>query len=119
MPQTIPTPEFEEESLWKKIKKVAKKAGRDVIIIVLTLYYCLIDDDTPEWARATIIGALLYFVSPIDAVPDILPGGYVDDLAVLGVAAVIVAVHIKPEHRQRAKEWVDNTFGPEEEQATT
>ncbi len=79
---------------------------------MLTLYYCLIDPETPAWARAVIIGALVYFISPADAVPDFLPGGYVDDLAVLGGAAVMVVAHIKPEHRERAQQWVDETFGP-------
>ena len=108
------TPSFEEKSLWDKIKSVAKKAGKEVIKLVLTLYYCLRDEDTPAWARATIIGALIYFISPLDAVPDFLPGGFVDDLAVLGAAAAMVAAHIKPEHRARAQEWVDETFGPDE-----
>ena len=108
------TPNFPERSLWNKIKSVAKKAGKEVIKLVLTLYYCSIDEDTPAWARATIIGALIYFISPIDAVPDFLPGGYVDDLAVLAAAAATVAAHIKPEHRARAQEWVDETFGPDE-----
>ena len=29
------------------------------------------------------LGATLYFLSPIDLIPDFLPGGFVDDLAVL------------------------------------
>ena len=40
------TPSFEEKSLWDKIKSVAKKAGKEVIKLVLTLYYCLRDEDT-------------------------------------------------------------------------
>ena len=115
MSQRIQTPELDQDSLWEKIKGVAKAAGREVIKLVLVLYYCLLDDDTPAWARATIIGALVYFVSPVDALPDVLPGGYVDDLAVLGAAAGVVALHIKPEHRTRAQEWVDSTFGTDED----
>lgn len=64
-----------------------QKAGREAIKLVLTLLYCLQDDDTPAWARAIIIGALLYFITPVDAVPDVMPGGYADDLAVLGGGA--------------------------------
>ena len=114
MSQRIQTPELDQDSLWEKIRSVAKRAGREIIKLVLVLYYCLLDDDTPAWARATIIGALVYFISPIDAVPDFLPAGYVDDLVVLVAAAGVVAVHIKPEHRLRAQEWVDSTFGPDE-----
>ena len=111
MSKPIQTPELDQDSLWAKVKSVATTAGRELIKLVLALYYCLLDDDTPAWARATIIGALVYFISPIDAVPDFLPAGYVDDLAVLGAAAGVVALHIKPEHRRRAQDWVDGTFG--------
>lgn len=104
-------PAFEEESLWEKIKSVAQKVGKELLVLVLTLYYCLNDDDTPLWARSVIIGALLYFISPVDAIPDFLPGGYVDDIGVLAGAAATVAAHIKPKHRERANEWVDNLFG--------
>ena len=107
-------PQLEEETLWETIKRNFRRAGREVIKLVLTLYYCLQDPDTPKWAKATIIGSLLYFISPIDAIPDFLPGGYVDDLAVLGAAAAAVMAHIKPEHRARAQTWVDEAFGPEE-----
>jgi uncharacterized membrane protein YkvA (DUF1232 family) len=30
------------------------------------------------------IAGLIYLVSPIDLIPDFLPGGYIDDVAVLG-----------------------------------
>ncbi len=110
--ETVKLPDFETETLWTKVKEVAKKAGREVIGTALTLYYCLMDEDTPPWAKATIIGALIYFISPVDAVPDIIPGvGYSDDLIVLAGAVATVAAHIKPAHRQRATEWVDNAFG--------
>ena len=112
------TPTLDEATLWDKIKRTFAKAGREVIKLVLTLYYCMLDSDTPAWARAVIIGALLYFISPVDAVPDILPAGYVDDLAVLGAAAAVVLVHIKAEHRERAQQWVDDVFGPMDEVAS-
>ena len=110
--QAIPSPELEPESLWNKVKDVAKEAGRQVIGLVLTLYYCLVDKDTPEWAKATIIGALIYFISPVDAIPDVLPFvGYSDDLVVLAAAMGTVAAHVKPEHRLRANDWVEGVFG--------
>ena len=113
--QSIQVPDFEPDTLWDKVKRVAKLAGREVILRALMLYYCLIDDETPPWAKATIIGALIYFISPIDAVPDVIPGaGYADDLTILVGALMAVAAHIKPEHRRRAEEWCDATFGPAE-----
>lgn len=41
----------------------------------------------PAWAIATIIGAIIYVVSPIDAVPDIIPvAGWLEDGAVVAAA---------------------------------
>ena len=41
----------------------------------------------PAWAIATIIGAIIYVVSPIDAVPDIIPvAGWLDDAGVVAAA---------------------------------
>lgn len=106
--QVYQTPTLDDKSFWQKVKSVVMKAGVEVIKLVLTLYYCMRDDDTPQWARGIIIGALIYFVSPVDAVPDFLPGGYVDDLAVLGAAAATVVAHIKPEHRAAAQAWIND-----------
>ena len=73
--------------------------------MVLTLYYCLLDPDTPAKARTVILGALGYFIVPLDSIPDVVPAvGYSDDLGVLALAFTTVLIHIKPEHRQRANE---------------
>ena len=105
-------PEFEEKPFWDKVLSVAKAAGREVIESVLTLYYALIDGETPRWAQAIIVGALAYFVNPIDVILDAIPGlGYTDDLGVLAAAIGAVAAHIKPEHRKRARDWVARNFG--------
>ena len=108
--------EYSEESFWAKVVAFALKAGREVIRLALTLYYCLQDEDTPKWARTVIVGALGYFIFPADVIPDFVPGaGYTDDLAVLVAAVATVLVHIKPEHREQAeermKEWFRNAGG--------
>ena len=108
--------EYSDESFWAKLKELAAKAGRGavkggkgIVRRALVLYYCLKDDDTPAWARGVIVGALGYLILPTDTVPDPLPGGLVDDLAVLAAAFALVLVHIKPEHKRAAgkkmKEW--------------
>ena len=51
----------------------------------LTLYVLLKESDIPVWAKGSAIAALVYFISPIDAIPDFLPGGYVDDLAMMAL----------------------------------
>jgi uncharacterized membrane protein YkvA (DUF1232 family) len=76
------------------------------------MYYALQDADTPAWAKAVIIGALGYFISPIDLIPDVTPVvGFVDDLGVLVGAAATVALHIKDEHTIRAQEKLKKWFG--------
>jgi len=96
----------------KKGRKVAKKAAKAAGTPALTLYFAAQDKDTPKWASAIMIGALGYFISLVDAIPDFTPvAGYTDDLWVLSVATVVVAAHIKPEHIEKAKETLSRWFG--------
>ena len=102
---------YSEEKLWKKILKYSKVAGKKVILHALTLFYTLRDPDTPTWARVTIIGALGYFIFPIDLIPDFIPGvGYTDDLGFLLAALASVHGHIKDEHREAALEKFNTIF---------
>lgn len=104
--------EYNEKSFWTKVRKYAKKAGREVIEKALLLYYALVDSDTPAWAQGVIVGALGYFISPIDAIPDMIPVvGYMDDLAVMAAALVTVACHIKVEHSEKAEDKLKRWFG--------
>lgn len=103
---------YSDEGFWDKVTNYAKKAGKKVIELALKMYYAAQDDDTPAWAKATIYGALGYFIFPIDAVPDPTPVvGYADDTAVLSAAIAAVAVHIKNEHVEQAKEKMKQWFG--------
>lgn len=104
--------DYHESSFWEKLKNYALTAGKEVVEKVLTLYYCLTDQDTPASAKAIIIGALGYFISPVDAIPDLVPiAGYSDDLSALLVAFAMVAVHIKQDHKEKAKEKLEIWFG--------
>jgi uncharacterized membrane protein YkvA (DUF1232 family) len=68
-------------------------------------YYCAVDRKTPVWVRATIMGALAYFVMPADMIPDFVAGfGFTDDASVILIALRSVAGHVKDEHRTRARE---------------
>jgi uncharacterized membrane protein YkvA (DUF1232 family) len=43
-------------------------------------------------------------VLPLDAIPDVLPViGFTDDAAVLATAIKLVASHIRPAHREAAR----------------
>lgn len=102
---------YSDDGFWGKVKGYAKVAGSSVLEPALKLYYSATDEDTPAWAKAVIYGALGYFISPVDAVPDIVPIiGYTDDLGVLIAAAATTAAHIKDEHTLRAKETLKQWF---------
>jgi uncharacterized membrane protein YkvA (DUF1232 family) len=104
--------DYSEDFFWEKVKRVAKKAGREVIEKALILYYALKDSDTPLWARTTIIGALGYFISPLDLIPDVIPViGYLDDLAVMAAAIATVGAHITRGHCRLAKKKLKEWFG--------
>jgi uncharacterized membrane protein YkvA (DUF1232 family) len=101
--------EYSEDSFWAKFKNFAKAAGAAVLRPALKLYYATKDKDTPAWAKTTAIGALGYFISPIDAIPDVTPVvGFSDDLGVLVAALGAIAAHIKDEHVKMAEETLKN-----------
>jgi uncharacterized membrane protein YkvA (DUF1232 family) len=103
--------DFSDASFWEKLKKFGKTVGREIVEKALTMYYAVQDKDTPVWAKTILVAALGYFICPIDAIPDVIPGaGYADDAGAIAVALGTVAVHIKPEHKQRAKEQADEWF---------
>ena len=74
--------------------------------------YAFMSPDTPVWARAVIIGAIGYFISPADAVPDLVPGvGYVDDAGVIASALAAVGSNITNEVEEKADKAVDDLLG--------
>ena len=88
---------------WRKLAGLAAQIpfAEDL----LTAYYCAFDRNTPTHVRVALIGALIYFISPFDLIPDLLPiVGLTDDAAVLAGAIKLVWDQIKPEHRDAARE---------------
>ena len=70
-------------------------------------FYCASDSATPLPIRATLFGALAYFVLPFDAIPDLLLGlGFTDDAAILVAAFTAARMHITEDHRARARAWL-------------
>lgn len=91
---------------WRKLRGVAARLpfAEDL----LAAYYCAFDRATPLQVKATLVGAIAYFVLPFDAIPDVLPVlGFTDDAAVLATAIKLVASAIRPEHRAAARAALD------------
>lgn len=97
--------DFDDGSFWDKVKNFAKTAGKELIQKALWLYYAAQRSETPAWAKATIYGALAYFVLPVDAIPDIVPVvGYSDDLGAIAAALTAVSMYISDEVKEQAEE---------------
>ena len=93
-------------SFWRKLRRVVAQIpfAEDL----LAAYYCAFDRDTPLPVKATLVGALAYFILPVDAIPDVLPViGFTDDAAVLATAIKLVTGHILPVHRETARNALD------------
>lgn len=104
---------YSEDGFWLKLRRYAATAGREITEKALMLYYAARRPQTPTWARATIYGALGYFIAPLDAIVDITPGiGYSDDLGGLALAFLTVARYIDADVRAQAARRVDQWFGP-------
>ena len=103
---------FSFDSLIEKIKNTAKKAGLKAIYMALLLYYALDSPTISLKDKAIIYGALGYFISPIDIVPDILPLiGLTDDIAVLAWAFSRIKHNVTDMTREKAKTKLKIWFG--------
>lgn len=103
---------YSDSSFWDKLKKFATKVGVKGVYYAVTLYLVLQKDDVPMKAKGIIIGALGYFIFPIDLIPDLIPvAGYSDDIAglllALGQVSMYVDESVKREARSKIKAWFD------------
>ncbi len=100
----------DEQRFWKKLKRFLTRIpfAEDLT----AAYYCTADPETPAYVRAVLLGAIAYFVLPIDMVPDILAGlGFTDDASVLAAAVAAVGRHLQPRHREQARRALEKICG--------
>lgn len=90
---------------WRKFK--ATVSYLPLAETFLAAFYAAIDPKTPAGAKAILLGAVGYFVVPLDFVPDLLGAfGYGDDLAVIVAAIRAVDSSITDAHREKARAWL-------------
>lgn len=80
--QTEDDVEYIEQNLWSKLERVGKKISfaKDIF----ALYKYMKDPFIAWYRKAIVVAALVYFISPVDTIPDIAPLiGYLDDLGVI------------------------------------
>ena len=93
------------DGFWRKARQTLGKVPftEDAV----AAFYCALDSATPLPIRATLFGALAYFVMPFDAIPDFILGlGYTADAAVLVAALTAASAHITAAHRDKARAWL-------------
>ena len=87
---------------WPKIRRTASRipfAGQ-----VISVWFAARDPETPTAAKGIMLGALAYFVLPIDAIPDLFAGiGFTDDAAVIAALLATLGANIKRRHRDQAE----------------
>lgn len=104
--------DFSPSKLRTKLASVPPKACRRVLREALRLFAILRDPETPLWAKGLIVGALGYFICPVDLVPDFLPGGLLDDVAVMAFALTRLAALDSKSVRRRVEE-LEERWGPD------
>lgn len=107
--------EVVDRGFWEKVRRFAGRLPfADTLVAA---WFCARDPETPARVRAMLLGALAYFVVPLDLIPDFLLhlGGFTDDAAVLATVIGLVGAHIKPRHRAAAREALGLPPLPEEE----
>ena len=100
---------YSESGFWDKIKNCAGKAGREIVKDALILFYALPNASPSE--KAIIIGALGYFILPVDLIPDfIFVAGYTDDAVALSYAVKVAKNAATPEVIAKAEHTVRTWF---------
>lgn len=102
------------KGFWPKMRRTAARipfAGQ-----ALAAWYATQDPKTPLAAKGLILGALAYFVMPVDAIPDIFAGiGFTDDAAVIAAVLATLGAHLKPRHHDQAAQALKRLREEEEE----
>lgn len=104
--------QYSEPTFWAKVQKRTRAMGRRPLELGLTLFYTLREPSTPVWCKAVISGSLGYFISLVDAIPDLTPVlGYTDDIYVMAAALAALGAHVTPRARAKARETSHRLLG--------
>lgn len=67
--------------------------------------------EIPVGTMASVVIALLYFLAPVDVIPDVIPGlGYIDDAAIIAACLVLIKTDLddyRVWRKENGREYVD------------
>lgn len=96
--------EHVQNNLWDYVKKIGAKLGKAALDAINYLWEVMKNPEIPIQAKLIAISALLYFINPIDFVPDVIPFfGFTDDAAALAAAVTSITyiIHIHEESKKQ------------------
>ncbi len=103
---------YSEGGFWGKAQKYASKVGMEGTRQALRLYYALRNPEMPARTKTMIYGALGYFISPLDLIPDFIPAvGFTDDIWALAAAIAVAATYITDDVKKQADAKLTEWFG--------
>lgn len=113
LPIKLPSPEEQrrneervEDGFWPKVRRYARRVP--FLEEAVAAWFCARDPKTPSHVKAVVLAALAYFIVPVDALPDFLPGlGFMDDASMFWGVWQMLSGHITEEHRRKAAEALD------------
>jgi len=81
------------------------------VLEVVALYLLFLDSNYPGIKKGVAVFALLYFIVPLDLIPDFTPiVGFLDDAGIIASAVYMYSTDIEP-YREQAEDWlVENGF---------
>lgn len=103
---------LDEPGFLRKLARFAGRLGAPVVRQLYALYYLWKSPHTPKRTKMIILGALVYFFSPIDSIPDLLgPLGFSDDIAVITLVYSQMKIFMTEEIREQARAAADKLLG--------
>ncbi len=98
---------FSEANFWQKVKSLPAESYCALLQTALTLYALLISGELTKTQSIAIIVVLGYFISPVDALPDVLPLlGYSDDVSLLMATLQQFQSEVTPAMRAKVVQWL-------------
>lgn len=96
-----------------KIEQIMQNETLNKYIDDVKLYFKMLADiftgkykQVPAGTIAAIVGTLLYVLSPVDLLPDFLPGGFVDDAGIVALCLSFTKRDLEEYKAFKAQEFV-------------